>query len=144
MAYATSTDLETRFGEAEMIQLTDTTGTGVVDTARLALELESASGQMDVYLGARHALPLSDITQGQTNDLTRICCDIARYRLWNDAASDEVRLRYQDAIKTLEMIAKGTLPLLTNSQAGSPTSGTYVGTMTRNITDADWAAFNPL
>lgn len=144
MAYATSTDLINRFSEAEMIQLTDTTGSGVVDAARLALELASASGQMDVYLGAKHALPITDATQGQADDLTRICCDIARYRLWNDAASDEVRLRYQDAMRTLEMIAKGILPLLTISQADTPKSGTHVGTMTRAITDDHWAAFNPL
>lgn len=143
MAYAAEADLIDRFGESELVQLTDTTQSGEVDAARLALELDSASGQMDMYLGARNPLPLTNITQGQSSELTRLCCDIARYRLWNDRASDEVRIRYQDAVGVLEMIAKGTLPLLTEQQAVSPSSNTAVGSFSRAFSDEVWEKYLP-
>lgn len=143
MAYASAADLIDRFGEPELVQLTDTTQSGVVDAGRLALELDSASGQMDMYLGARNPLPLTSITQGQASELTRLCCDIARYRLWNDRASDEVRIRYQDAIGVLEMIAKGTLPLQTTEQASDPAPGTAVGAFSRAFSDSVWESYLP-
>jgi phage gp36-like protein len=42
--------------------------------------------------------------------LTRITCDIARYRLWEDRASDEVRRRYDDAVKLLTHISSSAKP----------------------------------
>jgi phage gp36-like protein len=53
--------------------------------------LAEASGQMDLYIGTRNTLPLSGLTEGQTADLARIACDIARYRLYADRATEEVR-----------------------------------------------------
>jgi len=145
MAYAVVSDMIARFGESEMIQLTYVAAEGddgpAVNAATIDLALESASGQMDMYLGARNALPLTTITQGQASELTRLCCDIARYRLWNDQASDEVRIRYQDAIGVLEMIAKGTLPLQTGEQASDPAPSTAVGAFSRAFSDSVWESY---
>jgi len=107
MPYATQADLEARFGVDELIQLTDRAGTGVPDAAIVARALSDAAAEIDSYLASRYALPLSPVPAV----LARIACDIARYRLWEDRASDEVRRRYEDARRLLESIAKGTVSL---------------------------------
>ena len=43
--------------------------------------------------------------------LVRLACDVARYRLWRDRASEEVRRRYEDAIKLLINISRGVVAL---------------------------------
>lgn len=107
MAYATQADLVTRFGEDELIQLTDRAGAGVPDATIVGRALADAEAEMDGYLAARYALPMATVP----GVLVRIACDIARYRLWEDRASDEVRRRYEDARRILESIAKGTVSL---------------------------------
>jgi phage gp36-like protein len=107
MPYATQADLETRFGVDELTQLTDRTGAGVPDAGIVARALSDADAEIDGYLASRYALPLATIPPV----LVRIACDIARYRLWEARASEEVRIRYEDARRALESIAKGVISL---------------------------------
>jgi len=107
MPYATQADLEARFGVDELTQLTDRVNAGVPDAAIVARALSDATAEIDSYLASRYALPLWPVP----TVLARIACDIARYRLWEDRASDEVRRRYEDALRLLEGIAKGILSL---------------------------------
>ncbi|TCS69766.1 phage gp36-like protein [Sulfuritortus calidifontis] len=107
MPYATAADLITRYGEDELIQLTDRVGAGVVDTAIVSRALDDAEAEIDGYLAARYRLPLPTTPAL----LARIACDIARYRLWEDRASDEVRQRYEDARRLLENISSGRASL---------------------------------
>jgi len=107
MPYATQADLEARFGIDELTQLTDRAGAGVPDATIVARALSDAAAEIDSYLASRYALPLSPVP----TLLVRIACDIARYRLWEDRASDEVRRRYEDNVRLLEGIAKGVLSL---------------------------------
>jgi len=107
MSYATQADLEARFGVDELTQLTDRAGAGVPDATIVARALSDAAAEIDTYLASRYALPLSPVP----TVLARIACDIARYRLWEDRASDEVRRRYEDNVRLLEGIAKGVLSL---------------------------------
>jgi phage gp36-like protein len=113
--YATLDDLLERFNRAARPELTelapDPDDPSEPDEARLEQALTEASGQMDLYLGTRHRLPLEGLSDAQAGDLTRLCCDIARYRLWADQASKEVRLRYDDAIGFLEQAAAGRVRL---------------------------------
>lgn len=119
MAYATPAQLVERFdAEYELTQLTGA-GSGSRDDERILLALEEASGQMDLYLGTRNALPLSGLGASQTAELERLCCDIARFRLWKDAASEEVRRRYDDAIRVLEQIAAGKVSLAPAGASGA-------------------------
>lgn len=117
MTYATATDLEQRYGVDELTQLTDTTDAGVPDAAVVALALGDATAEVDGYLSARYVLPLPTVP----TVLTRITCDIARYRLWADRASDEVRRRYDDAVKLLTNISKGVVSLGLSDTDPSPT-----------------------
>jgi phage gp36-like protein len=107
MPYATQADLETRFGVDELTQLTDRVGAGVPDAGIVARALSDADAEIDGYLASRYALPLATVPPV----LARIACDIARYRLWEDRASEEVRRRYEDARRALESIAKGVISL---------------------------------
>lgn len=121
MAYATLEQMIARFESADDPELTQLTGagSGLLDEGRISTALEEASGQMDLYIGTCNALPLSGVAAAHLEELARICCDIARYRLWADAASDEVRRRYEDAIRVLEQIAKGTLSLAAAGASGA-------------------------
>lgn len=107
--YAQVADLVDRFGQAELVELTDRTSPvpTVLDTAVAERALADADAQIDGYLGARYQLPLPSVSPL----LVRIACDIARYLLWEDRASDEVRERYRDAVRMLEALAKGIVTL---------------------------------
>lgn len=107
--YATLADLEARFGAAEIVQLTDRADPpeGVADQAVADKALADADAEIDVYVGAKYALPLPAAPEV----LRRVSCDIARYRLYEDRATDEVRRRHEDALGLLDKIARGVVSL---------------------------------
>lgn len=107
MAYATQSDMERRFGADEVLQLADRDGDSVHDAGVIDGALNDASAEIDAYLAGRYALPLASTPPL----ITRIACDIARYRLWDDHASEEVRRRYEDARRLLGEIAAGRVTL---------------------------------
>lgn len=98
-----------RFGEREVIALTDRDNTGVVDTLVLANALNSADDEINTYFAGGYSLPLAS-----TPVIVRdFACDIARYRLSTGEVveTDEVRNRYKDAIKFFEKVATGLITL---------------------------------
>lgn len=121
MPYATQDDLISRFGEVEIEQLTDRTGAaGAIDAAVVAAKLADADGEIDGYLQGRYTLPLAVVPIS----LKRIACDIARYHLYDDRATDQVTKRYTDAIKFLTLVGKGELQLgLSPDQTSAASSG---------------------
>lgn len=133
MPYATRADLEIRFGAAEVAQLADPYGAGAPDDAVLTPALADADAEIDAYLVGRYTLPLAAVPA----NLARIACDIARYRLWKDQASEEVRMRYQDAVRYLERIASGAIPIgpASNGDAQAQTGGVAYSSPGRAIDD---------
>lgn len=122
MIYATQADMVSVLGEREVIMLTDRSLLGTIDATVLADALSLASDEIDAYLDGRYALPLPNVPRL----LTRICCDITRYRLsGGDAQETEpARNRYKDSIKMLESIKRGDLTLgLDPAQQEVPTRG---------------------
>ncbi len=105
MSYATAADLALRFGEAELAQLADPLHTGEPDAAVLALALADADAEIDGYLVALYALPLASVPAL----LVRMACDLARYRLFGDRVTDQVRQLYTDAVRDLKAIASGAM-----------------------------------
>lgn len=101
MAYATEADLRQRIGGEEIDAMAER------DALAITRALADADAEIDAYLGGRYALPLADVPAV----LIRIACDIARYRLWAERASDEVRRRYEDARRFLEALGKGDVTL---------------------------------
>ena len=107
MTYAAQSDLTDRFGATELAQLTDRVNGNVIDTTVLNRALNDADAEIDSYLAARYALPLSSTPVV----LVRMAADIARYRLYDDRVTDTVRQRYEDAVSLLKRMATGDVAL---------------------------------
>ncbi|MFA7269838.1 MAG: DUF1320 domain-containing protein [Sterolibacterium sp.] len=108
--YATLADMIARFGEEQMVQLTDRLGNGVIDETVIAQAIADASALVDGYLSGRYPVPLSPAPA----ILVGYACDLARYNLFPDANLDDsntVRIRQRDAIRFLEQVGHGKLSL---------------------------------
>ena len=105
MSYCTEADLTARFGADEIGAMAGRDPGGAAAT--IARAMADADAEIDAYLAARYQLPLATVP----TILARIACDIARYRLWAERASPEVRQRYEDARRLLESLSKGQVTL---------------------------------
>lgn len=108
--YASQDDLVGRFGEPELIQLTDRADppAGAIDATVVAKALADADELINGYLaGGGVALPLASTPE----IVKRLACDVARYFLSAAQPTETVRQNYEDALKTLRMIADGTMKL---------------------------------
>ncbi|WP_180113384.1 gp436 family protein [Acinetobacter sp. YH12073] len=95
--YATKSDLVARFGdelEQLLIMLPNVTA---VDDA-----IQDATEEINGHIGGRYSLPLPNVP----SNLKRMACDIARYRLYFQQPTEEVRKRYEDAISFLKRVAE--------------------------------------
>lgn len=117
MTYATPSALLYRHGARDLLKLIDdrTTDQNDQDAVLAALDgapaieraLADADADIDAYLAGRYALPLATLPPM----LERVACDLARYRLYDQKATEEVRARYEDAVRVLEQIARGAVTL---------------------------------
>ncbi|MCK9468202.1 MAG: DUF1320 family protein [Porticoccaceae bacterium] len=118
MAYNTKQNMIDRYGEDELIQLTDRVAAGVIDDAVLNQAIADAAAEIDGYLGGRYRLPLSSTPP----ILTVYACDIARFRLHDDIEVPQVERRYQDAIKFLRLAAEGKVQIGPATDGSKPTA----------------------
>ena len=100
MTYATQANLSDRFG-AEVAQFI------AANAASVAQALADADAIIDGYLAGRYTLPLDSVPA----ILTQYACDIARYRLYSDAAPEVVVSRHKDAINFLTRLSSGQISL---------------------------------
>ncbi len=107
--YATAQDIIARHGEDVLVLLADRDGDGAGDEGVVELALTDASSEIDTYLAPKYDLPLETVPPV----LTRICVDIAVYRLASEAdtGTEERRLRYEDAVALLKRLATRTVAL---------------------------------
>jgi len=131
MAYCTVQDLIDRYGETEILELTDRDQSGEVDETVAGRAIDDAAAEVDGYIGGKYDLPLSSPPQV----LTRITADIARYRLYDNLATDEVRNRYEDALRFLKAVSKGEVSLGVSPPPES--SGSVHVSKGRRVFDAD-------
>lgn len=108
MPYATQADLIQRFGDEELIQLTDRALAGQVDPNTVSAALADADAAIEGYLAARYAVPVSPVPAL----LRRVACDIARFFLHGNAAPEPVRQAYEDAQRSLKDLADGRAVLV--------------------------------
>jgi phage gp36-like protein len=109
MAYATESSLDMQYGTAAVTVAADRDGDGTRDTGVIDAAISDAEDEIDSYLGVVYSLPLTS-----TPDiLSRVCGDIALYRMCSDAGTltDEMRRRYDDAIAWLSKVASGKATL---------------------------------
>ena len=99
--YATEADLKTRFGAQviEELKLGREGGADPIDVVQVALQ--DAEEEINGYIGGRYPLPLPNVP----SNLERMACDIARYRLYFQQPTEEVRKRYEDAVSFLKLVA---------------------------------------
>lgn len=107
MSYSTTQTLIDRFGEQELIQLSDRDHSGQLDHSVLERANDDATGEIDGFLGDRYTLPLSP----PPRVIVVYAADIARYRLYDEGAPEQVQTRYDHAIKMLTLIAEGKVSL---------------------------------
>lgn len=106
--YAAAGDLETRFGVDELSHLAASEVEGEnYDGDKVEAALAEATAEMNTFISVAYGLPLPSTPAF----LKTVCCDIARYRLWDNNATEEVRNRYVDAIAWLKRLAKGDVSL---------------------------------
>ncbi len=115
MAYCTKQDMLDRFGQDEIIKLTDRDNLGVINDAVLTLAIDDAGAEIDGYL-SKYLLPLANVPEV----LVRNCCDIARYFLYDDAAPERVEKRYEAVRLFLTNVAKGAISLGLDSTGAIP------------------------
>lgn len=107
--FATKADMIARFGDREVIALTNRSNTGTIDDAVLQGGLDTADGEISGYLASRYSLPMASVPRL----LTGYACDIARYRLCGAAVqcTDDIEERYKMAVRFLEKVAMGQIAL---------------------------------
>jgi len=97
-----------RFGERDLIALTDTgvPATNAIVETPLTRALADASAQIDAYLAARYALPLTSVP-----DILKLtACDLALYLLHRDPPEAVVKRR-DAAIAFLKDLSTGKAQL---------------------------------
>lgn len=98
--YATEADLVARFGR-NILNIAQMFPADVPNP--LETSLQDACEEVDGYLAVRYPLPLPNVP----NNLKRLVCDIARYKLYFEAPPEAVELRYKMAIDFLKGVRDG-------------------------------------
>lgn len=111
MTYATQQDMVDRFGEKELVELTDKVNKPVstINDATVNLALGDAAALIDGYIGKLYRLPLSSVPPV----LTKVMCDIARYYLHGKSAEKDgpVERAYNEAVAWLTSVSKGVVTI---------------------------------
>jgi len=121
VGYAAKQDMIDRFGETELVQISnkDAAGATSIDDPALEKALADASAEIDGYLAGRYTLPLAN----PPPVLKRNACDIARYHLYDDRVTEQVQKRYDSTIAYLRSVGKGDISLgLDSSNQETPAS----------------------
>ncbi|AQU83247.1 MULTISPECIES: gp436 family protein [unclassified Halomonas] len=119
MPYCTKADLIERFGEDELRAIAHD-ASGEIDDAAVDRACDDASGEIDGYVSAAgYPVPLSPVPR----IVIANTCDIARYRLYDEHATDQVQKRYDDAVKFLKSVSRGEVRLGISSGAASSSAG---------------------
>ena len=107
MTYATQQNMIDRFGEQELIELTDHANAGSINATVLGQALADADAEINAYLTSRYTLPLATVPPV----LVKFAADVARYQLYDTRATEMVKARYDDAIKFFKMLVNGSVSL---------------------------------
>src|SRR6267142_689891 len=121
MAYATKADIDELYGEDLLIRVADYDRDGTPDDAVVARVLQSADEVCNAYLSAQYPVPVTPVP-----GVVRTCAiDIAVYKmaLGRGARTDEMRVRYEDALALLEKISTGKVGLGLPPETGTDENG---------------------
>ncbi len=120
MSYCTRQALIDRYGEAELIQLTDREGTGAINSQRLDDAIADATATIDSRLGGRYALPIDPVPRV----LEKLACRLALLNLYEGARqmTDELRLEREAVLRELDAIGSGRISIGIDAAGAAPAS----------------------
>lgn len=131
MAYCVQSDLERKISLAELVQFTDDSHAGTVDVTAISAAIDEADTLINSYVGKVKMTPLSPVP----GLIKHLSVTLAIWNLFTRrSVVDPVRQKaYDDAVKTLQAIAQGTVTLgveeatvLPETTEGGPASSTSV------------------
>ena len=115
-------DFVAMFTLEEVVRITDHLGNGRIGKDLLVGALVAAQAQVEAHISARYQLPLSTVPE-----LIRTAiADIARARLYTGEAPKGVGDQAKAALRTLERIQSGAMPLPGAPPAAAATSETPI------------------
>lgn len=115
MTIATLPYLVDRFGSRLLLQLADRDNTGQIDEGVVEAALQEADGEIVGLLNGVVAIDAAN----PPIVLKAKAADIALYKLYSTSAPEDVRTRYEDALKFLRAVAKKEASL--DGGAAAPT-----------------------
>lgn len=117
--YCTRQGMIDRFGQEELIELTDRGNppADIIDDTVLNRALDDADSVINGYLSARYNLPLAAVP----TSLARYAADIARFFLYDDNVTERVEKAYTLAINFLKDVSKGVASVGVNDEGNKPT-----------------------
>lgn len=120
MPYCTLADITDMLDENEIIRYTDDAGTGLVNTSVTDKAIAGADALIDSHLAARYSVPVQDVP----DIIIGLAVDIAIYKICSrrSAAPDEIRRKYDDAVRYLEKVAAGKIIIPKADSAPADTS----------------------
>lgn len=141
MAYCTLDNLNDRFGERYIIDLTDRgeTATGTVDLPTVDRAIADADGVIDGYLARRYKLPLT-VVQPLIRD---IALKITYWNLHISMPDPKTEVDYKEAIRQLTQIANGAITLVADgvTAEGTGNSGARITDRERPFTEENMKGF---
>ncbi|MEH2517481.1 phage gp36-like protein [Bradyrhizobium sp. AZCC 1610] len=125
MGYATKEDIDELYGTDLLVRVADYNRDGQPDPEVVAKGLQAAGEICDAYLSAQYTIPVTP-----TPGVVKNCAiDIAVYKiaLGRTGRTDEMRVRYEDALALLEKISTGKVglglpPTTGEDEEGNPTT----------------------
>lgn len=135
MSYATQADMVDRFGEEDLIRLTDRADPplNVIYAPTLNARLADAQAVIESYVATKYTLPLA----ATPLLLRQLECDLAWYLLQGGNPSEDAKKRNDDAMRVLRDIAGGKVSLGPDSSSAVPAVAGGV------LIDAAPAVFTP-
>lgn len=105
MPYSTLADLQLRFSDAELAQLTNPGG--ATDAAKVTRAIADGDAIIDSYLAKSYTLPLPQIP----TRLNECSAHLARYALYDHNPPETITKRFEFEIAWLKSIARGDATL---------------------------------
>lgn len=115
--YYTQADYIARFGDQELVRLTDEDSTGQPDSFAFDRAAADASADIDAYLASRYPLPLADPLP---RALTSIAAALTREKLHGQFPTETVTKEADRARKLLGDLSTGKAKLLLDTGAEAP------------------------
>lgn len=122
MPYSSLADLVERLPEQALIQLTDDTGVGLVDSAKTAAAIARADQEIDTWCGARYQVPFAT----PPAILVALSAELAIYYLHGRTQAEipeSWRDAHKNALALLRAISEGKVSLGEAPAAQAPATG---------------------